>query len=160
MQHPDNNSHQPRYLQEEDTIDIKKLVLRLLSYWYWFVLCVILSLGSAYLYNRYTTRVYEISSSLLIDAGKSVSPLAGGGAGGDLFGGFGLMSSNLRDFYNQLIILKSNPVIEKTLEGLDFEVSYYSVGRIMSSESYKSAPFRVKIDRAHPQLVGAEFHLI
>jgi len=159
MQQPDNNSHQPRYLQEEDTIDIKKLVLRLLSYWYWFVLCIILSLGIAFFYNRYTTRVYEISSSLLIDAGKSVSPLSGGGGEGDLFGGFGLMSSSLRDFYNQVIILKSNPVIEKALEGLDFEVSYYSVGRIMSSESYKSAPFRVKMDRAHPQLVGAEFQL-
>ncbi|MFW5752190.1 MAG: GumC family protein, partial [bacterium] len=145
---------------DEDAIDLKKIIFRLLHNWYWFLLAIVLALSAAFLYNRYTTRVYEIDSSLLVEEENISSPLGGGRSDeqGGLFQGLGIMNS-MRNIYNQMVILSSSPIVAKTLEQLEFEVSYYSVGRVMVSEQYDQVPFEVIWDTGHPQITGADFNL-
>ena len=41
--------------QTSEDYEIKKILKRLLSYWYWFLICIILAVSIAYVYNRYAT---------------------------------------------------------------------------------------------------------
>src|SRR5215207_5514182 len=53
--------------QLNSSFDFKRLLGTLLSNWYWFILAVSVTLTAGFLYLRYTTPVYEIQSSILID---------------------------------------------------------------------------------------------
>ena len=59
----------PQY-QEEETLDLKVLVIKILSYWYLFVIGVIVALALGYLYNRYTPSVYQTSASVFVKEDK------------------------------------------------------------------------------------------
>ena len=43
--------------QDDDSIDLKKLIFKFIRSWYWFVLAVIITVGFAFLYNRYKTPI-------------------------------------------------------------------------------------------------------
>ena len=46
------NFQKPLQTQEEETIDIKTLIIKFLSYWYLFVIFGFLALAIGYVYNR------------------------------------------------------------------------------------------------------------
>lgn len=147
-------------MNNDESADIKKIVFKVLSNWHWIVLSVVITLGFAYAYVRYTAPVYEVKTTMLFEEeyGNS-SPLMGGSSAvGDVFQGLGGMGS-MQNIYNQVEILKSSPVVAKTLEKLDFEVSYFTIGRIATSESYRSTPFQVIWNQDHPQVVETDFNL-
>ena len=52
-----------------------------------------------------------------------------------------------RGLKNEEIILKSSPLIYETVKELGFDISYYVVGNIKTTETYEKLPFKViKID--------------
>lgn len=143
----------------KDEIYLKKIALKYVNNWYWFIVSVALMLFIAFLYNRYSPTIYNISTSILIESKKQESPLTGTSFSDDnVFQGFGAMGVD-RNINNQMVILKSRPLINRTLSELEYEVSYYSVGRIKKVERYNEAPFIVHWDVAHPQVTGVEFSL-
>lgn len=154
------NSNIPAQQNHDDeTIDLGKLFFKFLHNWYWFVLTLIIAVGGAYTYLRYTTPVYQMCTSLLMEDEKSSSPALGGiGADASVFQGLGLMGS-MRNIHNQMVILKSTPIVERTINELDFDVSYYSIGRITKAEKYNSTPFEIIWDKDHQQIIDAEFFL-
>ena len=57
----------PKYLlEEEEGIDIRKWLFLILNHWYLFLLFSFLALVIAFLYNKYTIREYQLSTSILI----------------------------------------------------------------------------------------------
>jgi capsular exopolysaccharide synthesis family protein len=143
----------------KDEIYLKKIALKYLGNWYWFIISVVALLLIAFLYNRYSPTVYTISTSILIESKKQESPLTGTSFSDDnVFQGFGAMGVD-RNINNQMVILKSRPLINRTLNELEYEVSYYSVGRIKKVERYNEIPFIVSWDVEHPQLIDVDFSL-
>jgi uncharacterized protein involved in exopolysaccharide biosynthesis len=51
---------------QEETIDIKALILKYSQYWYYFVASILFFGCIAFLNNRYTTPKYSVSTTLLI----------------------------------------------------------------------------------------------
>ncbi|MBK6282676.1 MAG: hypothetical protein IPF54_08410 [Draconibacterium sp.] len=154
------NTTAANQMRSDDSAEIKKIIFKILRNWYWFVLSVIIAGGIAIAYMRYTTPVYEVNTSMLFeDKYGSSSPLTGStGAVGDVFQGLGGLGS-MQNIYNQMMILSSTPVVAKTIEELNFEVSYFTVGRVAVKESYKAVPFQVIWDEEHPQLIETDFNL-
>ena len=135
----------------------KKFTGRLIANWYWFIICLLLGLGTAWLYNRYTTPVYAVKSSMLIREESSNAFLSQNrGISGHIFEGFG---SGRHGVYNQMVILKSKPLITRAINDLNMEVSYFAEEKFLSSEIYTDAPFTVLWDREHPQLIIISFRL-
>ena len=99
---------------------MKKWISLFLAKWYWFVCMVLLGLLSAFLINRYTTPVYMINSTVLIKS-ESKSQLSDEMA---MMNGFS--TPDMQNFENQVILLKTETQILRTLEQLDFNVSYFS----------------------------------
>jgi len=57
---------QEKQVSQEETIDIKALILKYVQYWYYFVLSILFFGFIAFLSNRYTVPKYSVSTTLLI----------------------------------------------------------------------------------------------
>ncbi|MBX0333237.1 polysaccharide biosynthesis tyrosine autokinase [Pontibacter sp. HSC-14F20] len=113
-----------------ESLDIKVLVMRYMRYWYFFVIGVAIALTVAHLYLRYSTPVYSVKATILIKD-ESGADLANSGVFGDIAG---LKAS--KSFSNEVLIIKSNGLMERVLQELGMGVSYYGEGRIKSPELY------------------------
>jgi uncharacterized protein involved in exopolysaccharide biosynthesis len=74
--------------QAEESFDYKALFFKIYRHWYFFVLTIIVALIIAFLFNKYTKPVYEVSTTVIIksDRGTNIDPqqLIGLGFRGDL----------------------------------------------------------------------------
>jgi len=149
---------QNQTVQEELPIfNYKRLVSELISKWYLFAFSLVLGLSGAWLYNRYTTTIYAMKSSVMIqEEGSNSFITQNSGFTGEALRGFG---TSYQGISNQMIILKSKPVVTRAIRELGFEVSYFNKGRLSEAEVYLDAPFRVIWDPSHPQMIGTNFNL-
>jgi uncharacterized protein involved in exopolysaccharide biosynthesis len=119
--------NKPQYNEEEDSINIKVLMIKVVSYWYLFAIGIILALVAGYIYNRYTPNVYQSSASVFIKEDKmGIDPTS-------MMTGLTFKSNINID--NEIGILKSYSLRERTINELEFfNVSYYVKGRVASRE--------------------------
>ena len=144
--------NRPQY-EEEDIINIKVIIIKIISYWYLFAIGIIAALTIGYLYNRYTPYVYQASASVFIKEDKmGIDPTS-------MMTGLTFKSNINID--NEIGILKSFSLRERTIKELEFfNVSYYASGRIATKELYKSTPFNVELDYDTLQVVGCKYDII
>lgn len=132
-------------LPDEDSIDIKRFISLYISNWYWFAVTLFISLSIAYSINRYSSKIFSVSSTLLIkddQLGNMNSNVSNVIPGGDIF----RSQQNLK---NEMGILKSFTLNYKVITKLkDFHITYINVGRrgIVESMMYKTCPFEVVYD--------------
>ncbi|MCD4724682.1 MAG: hypothetical protein K8R63_07540, partial [Bacteroidales bacterium] len=136
----------------EESIDYKAIFLKFFRYWYFFLISIIIALTIAWLFNKFTKPVYEVSSTILIkDPGKAdPQTLIGMGA-------YGRMQDNIQ---NEIVVIKSFSVVNRTIKKLDFYVSYFFDESFKTTELYNNNPFKVVFDTLTPQPVGLRFTLI
>ena len=141
------------YLQEEDSIDIKRYLSLFISNWYWFAVALFLALTVAYGINRYSPKIWSVSSTLLIkdDQKGGMSNIASSVIpGGDIFN----RQQNLK---NEMEILKSYSLNYRVMKELkDFHVVYVGKGRrgIVESIMYNNCPFIVMYDSLEMERKG------
>lgn len=143
--------NKPQY-QEEETLDLKVIIIKILSYWYLFVIGVIVALAVGFVYNRYTPNVYQTTASVFVKEDKmGIDPTS-------MMTGLTFKSSINID--NEIGILQSFGLRERTIKELDFfNVSYYVKGRLATRELYKSTPFNVELDYDTLQVVGNSYQI-
>src|SRR5664280_1780835 len=111
---------------EDDTLDIKRYLSMFISNWYWFAGALFMSLSVAYGINRYSEKIYTVSSTLLINDdqfGKGNSNVGNVIPGGDIF----RSQQNLK---NEMGILKSFTLNDSAMQKLyEFHVVYAGVGK-------------------------------
>lgn len=143
--------------KKKEGMDLKKTIAMVISNWYLFIICLIIAVAAAWMLNRYTVPVYHLKSTILVKESEESSPFATtGGISEQTFQGFALPGESA-NLYNQMTILRSRPIVEKTISELDFEVSYFLKGEIMVREIYTNSPFSVYREKNHPQLVNLEY---
>lgn len=147
------------FYPEEETIDLRKIFNYFMGNLHWFVISVVVCLTVAFLINRYATRIYSISTTVLIEDDSKNTPWArSAGAGMDMLQGFGMFPS-LQNFENQTIILKSYTQVSRTVSELPFYVSYYGKGRVVSREIYAEAPFNIVYNDKHVQPLALQIDI-
>lgn len=157
--------------------NLKKWIHLFLKKWYWFVALIILGVLTAFFINKYTTPVYMVDSKVLIKS-ESKNQLSEERA---MMSGFS--TPDMQNFENQVILLKTESQILRTLEQLDFNVSYFSMNKLNVrknklgyifdvmkgflfskgkngiKEYYSELPFKVTLDRTQTQPIGVKFHI-
>ncbi len=144
-----------RPVYEEEGLDLKKYFFMVLAHWYWFVLSVGLAVTIGFLINRYTKPVYEVSSTLIIGDEPTASEQ---------------MFSDIRFFrlrqlrqnvQNEIIKLKSYELNYRTMQELDFDITYAGVGRSGIKEVilYNRAPFEVVYDTTENNVTGQKIYV-
>ena len=106
-----------------------------------------------FFYNRYSTKIYKSSTTLLIKEESNASL-----GSDDVFEGLDLFGGQ-KNIKNEIGILESFSLTKKTLEKLNFRTSYYHSGSFKSDDIYKKTPFIVSIDEYKPQSINQKFFI-
>src|SRR5690554_474157 len=120
-----------QYSIETEDVDIRSLILRYLRYWYLFLIGIILSGTGAWLYLRYSTPEYSISSTLLIKDDKKGPTISDNAVFNDL-----ALFQTTNNINNEIQLLKSKGLMRRVLMELDLYTSYYKEGDIKTTEIY------------------------
>jgi len=135
----------------ENVTKIIKIIFRNI----WIIIpFVLLALTIAHFVNKYSMPYYYVSSTLLIKEDLK----NGGSINGVNFINNDLLSSK-QNVQNELMILKSHPMIEQTVKNLNLEVFYYEYMNYDYYNAYQWAPFKVVIFKDHPQLIETIFDI-
>lgn len=148
MLQPNYNTTNPAPKEEE--IDLREQLEIYLQRWPWFVLGLLIALGGALLYLRYTTPTYRTVSTVIIEdeetGGGAASALAGFADMGGMFGGMG--ASKIE---NELGIFRSKRLMTNVAKTLDLNIRYFQEGTVRTTELFLDRPFNVQVlefDRA------------
>jgi capsular exopolysaccharide synthesis family protein len=139
-------------IQQES--ELKKIYVLFLRNHTLFILSLIIAIGLAYLINRYSIPEYKISSSILI---KENQTQQGGGNVNDFINSN--LFGNNQNFQNELWVLKSSPVIEKTIRNLELETNYYRKDGFQYKDAYQDVPFQINYLSNHTQPVNVRFSI-
>ena len=106
--------------QEVSGIDPQAILSMILKNWFWFVITTASALFCAWFYIGHTMPVYQTSISILINETED-RPLVDNSA---LLQGLGL-PGGMKNLENQMMILRSRDLTERTLKALQFEMDFY-----------------------------------
>jgi len=138
-----NNSpvnHTQQHTSEEN-IDLKRIFVKLIDKWPWFIISVFLCVLLAWTYAYYTAPIYRIKASLLVSDNDKSGGLGGASAGlMDLGGLMGAKSS----VDNEAMILKTRFLMEQVVRQMQLNIVYGKKANFISRELYES-PFHLNI---------------
>lgn len=124
---------------QEAEIDLKELLFKFISYWYYYVVSFVFILAIAFIYIRYSTPVYEVESTLLVNKESSSGAMP-------MFEGMDFFKQK-DDIAGEIDILKSVKLAKQAIGTLDLAVSYFVEGKIKNGEVYGiERPFRVEVN--------------
>src|SRR5215210_6093297 len=134
-----------------DQKDIKNTLVAIGKNWYWFIIFIALGLSTSIAYLYKATKYYGATTEVLIKQPKDAFKDA--------------LSEALpnppkkEDVANEMLIIKSTQLIDKTINDLHLDISYYIKGRIKTGEVYKRTPFTVDGKVSDKELFNVPFHL-
>ncbi|WP_114752580.1 GumC family protein [Pleomorphovibrio marinus] len=148
MEKPQTSGHTSNPIKEEE-IDLMEILYKYLAYWKVICFSVLLGFILAFGYNKISTPIYKIESSVLIKDEQS------GNLGAEIFerAGFNMPKSNIE---NEMGVLRSHSLVYETLEALEYNVTYYEPGFLFNKELFRISPLFVEVDWSHPQLTGGQ----
>ena len=112
-------------------INFKRIASRALRFWYLILASLLIALTAAYLTNRYSTSIYPVTASILIKESEENV--------GSKFLYNNELLNPYRNFYNEIYIMKSYPLLEDVVKALQFDVSFFVEGNIKTTEYYDPA---------------------
>lgn len=119
-----NQLNNPNIEEQEESINLRTLLIKYLIYWPWFIASVIICLGCTFLYLRFQTPVYNTTASVLIKESdprsKAMTQANGAVAALQDISGFSMTSN----FDNEVEILKSRTLIKKVVSELGLYIQH------------------------------------
>jgi len=138
-------------IENEETIDIRSFVIKCLHYWPYFVLCLIISLIIAFLFNNFSSHEYKVKTWVLVHDEENLldmQKLTGSSA-----------FSNPNKIENEIGILQSKSLTERAIKELDFIISYKQEERFKSTVLYNESPFYIEYDSLFNQPLNIKFNV-
>jgi tyrosine-protein kinase Etk/Wzc len=142
MEQPNQQQFSEKILKQfNSSFDFKRLLGTLVSNWYWFVLSVSITVTAGFLYLRYTTPIYEIGSSVLIDESQDNNVAQ------NVLSKLDPKNDKSKvNLFNEQVILQSQDMLAKVVDSLALNVRYWALGRVKETEIYKECPIKVVFD--------------
>ncbi|MGB1932430.1 MAG: GumC family protein [Flavobacteriales bacterium] len=124
-------------LESEDNFDFKKEFFKYLYFWKYFVGASILFIVIAFMYLRYTSKVYNVAATIkIIDKKESSLELP---TASELF------SNSKINLENEIEVIKSYPILRQVVENKNLHTSVISIGDIMQSLTV-DYPFEISLN--------------
>lgn len=136
-------------------INLKSFFYKILDRKWLFGASLLICMSVAYVIIKLATPIYEVKTSLLIDSSGKSRML---GDSKYVDGGVRLIEME-KNIFNEVGIIKSHNLIEKTLEELKFDISYHSENWYKTKENYGYFPFEVELLDQKPQLYQAPIYV-
>ncbi|MGY6562685.1 MAG: polysaccharide biosynthesis tyrosine autokinase [Luteibaculaceae bacterium] len=134
--------------------DDLRLVYKIISKnWYFFVVFPLLAFSIAYLYSSRLVDIYAAETQILLNTNDMFDQSRVINAYTDYY-------RNNNNISNQKRVITSYDLVNKTLDMLDFDVSYFIDGRLRVTELFGDAPFKVKVKNMSGALYNTDFRII
>lgn len=146
-----NQHNNSTFEEAEDSIDIQKWIIKILSNWYYFVLCAAIAIVACYYFNRTISPLYKSSSTVLIEEQQQQAMMGAQSVMQD----FGVGA--YRNVNNQIVLLSSYSMIERTINKLPLNIEYYYEAQLRKYSYYKNAPIKAHFTNAELIPPGVEF---
>ena len=124
--------------------NFQTVYMTLILNWKWFVLSLIICLGLASIYLRYTIPIYQTFAKLLIKEENN----SRGRNSLQYTTNLGMVS-NSTGIDNEMEILKSSSIAIQAVKDLKLYTTYMSAGKVTNRLMYKTQPISVDIDPIH-----------
>ncbi|MGZ2371901.1 polysaccharide biosynthesis tyrosine autokinase [Ancylomarina sp. YFZ004] len=138
--------------EQEEGVNVKAFLFRLLSKWHWFVLFGFLGLAGAYLLTRYTHPTYKMNSIVLLYEESNSMGME------NLFQGFDM--GGKANIQNHIGILKSYNMNHQTLENLNWRTSWFAKGVFRDGDLYGRVPYELVETPGQVNLDGIPVHIV
>ncbi len=115
-----------------DEFDLKLFLYVAKKNLYFLILFLLIAFFASFLYLRYTQPVYQSSAVLQINQEEPATK--------DIFTSRSYFDD---DIARQIELMRSPVFLQRALEKLPLEISYYSKGRFLNFELYRNSPFKV-----------------
>lgn len=137
-------------------INLGAIYATLILNWKWFVLSLIICLGFAAIYLRYTTPMYQASAKLLIKDNDGRSNSRNNMMNSATLG----IVSNSTGIDNEMEILTSHSLAIQAVRDLKLYAEYFSVGQVKDVILYRTQPISVDVDAAHLEKLNRPIELL
>ena len=146
-------------IESDPALEFIKLFLeKVYALRFYYILSFFLFATTAIFYNKYSTKVYRLSSIIGPVRDTRSSALASN----DMFKGTGSQFSSGKELEYALNSLNSFTLISKTVNNLNLEIGYFVISNRFfkkSTEVYLQSPFTINIDKSHIQPIGVKFNV-
>lgn len=122
---------------EQEEIDVKALIGKIMSKWYYFAISSVIVAMGVLFYLRYSIPIYRTEATLIVNNGDNKSAM-------NLFSLDQFSSANNDEILTEIEVLQSVSLTKQVLDTLAFEVSVFVKGSIKTSEVYDKKPFSIK----------------
>lgn len=127
-----NNTTADYYVEKRNQqgfiLDPKRILNHALRFWYIIVISLLVCCSIAYVKNRYAIPLFPVSGSIIIKESKETTET-------NLILN-STLSQDYRNYLNELYIIRSLPLLERTIDGLNFNLTFYREGSVLTTEIY------------------------
>jgi capsular exopolysaccharide synthesis family protein len=133
------------------SINFMRVLGRAIRFWYFIVLSLIAGVVIAYVVNRYSTRTYAVRASIIVKENEENV--------GSKFLYNNELLNPYRNFYNEIYIMRSYPLLQEVMESLNFDVTMYREGDIKTTEYYDPTfPVKFSVHGVKKNAYGKSFY--
>ncbi|RYY08361.1 MAG: polysaccharide biosynthesis tyrosine autokinase [Sphingobacteriaceae bacterium] len=150
-----DNNFNPE-VQDEDVIDVKAIIGKLIGNWYLFVASALLFLALAVIYAYFAKPEWKTSSKILVEDQKnSPSQALNGGINSDLSSLFNIKSSA----DNEIEILKSRSLMTQVVNLMQLNIRTYIKTGFKYIEIYHNEPFKIEIKNSRDTIKDQDYFI-
>lgn len=124
----------------DNSNDLKRILSDYLSYWKWFILSVVLCVAGGWIYLRYATPVYRVSTTIMINdevqSGSNEAMMA--------LTDIGYLSST-KNVGSEMELLRSRTIVEQVVKDMKLYTSYQIEENFATRELYFTSPVCVEM---------------
>ena len=139
--------------EEKSSFDFATIYTVLILNWKWFVLSLIICMGAAHIYLRYTTPIYQSAAKLLIKDDEGSGSRRGGNSIQSATN-LGIIS-NSNGIDNEMEILKSRTLAQQAVYDLKLYVNYRHEGKLKDHVLYGDQEVNIDMDLEHLKKLNA-----
>ncbi|MDP5000883.1 MAG: sugar transporter, partial [Flavobacterium sp.] len=135
------------FFESQNSFDFKGFLLRIIGYWKWFVLSLIITFVYAYNVNIRKESMYGMESLILVE--DQNNPFFTSNT--SLVFNWGGTSDKVQTIITTLRSRSHNEIV---VDKLQYYIKYLKQGEYFYKDAYGEAPFYVEIDKTKGQLFG------
>ena len=127
--------------EDEEHTDVLDYIFKILRYWYFIIIALIVSFAYTYIYLKRFTPIYQINATILIKDEKKINA--------EILQKLD-MNSRSKLVENEIEVLKSRALLGKVVDDLNLIVSYWQEGKFRDSELHTSSPITLNTTELTP----------
>ncbi|WP_309597418.1 Wzz/FepE/Etk N-terminal domain-containing protein [Flavobacterium davisii] len=135
------------FLESQNTFDVKSFFNRVLGYWYWFLITLLITFFIAYQINIRKEKIYSMTTTVAYK--EESNPFFTSNT--SLVFNWGGTSDQVQTLMSTI---KSRSHNEKVVKELRFYIQYLREGKYNLEDVYGMTPFVVDANVNYPQLLG------